>query len=308
MNLKTALQSVGWNGKFLVNVMPWVGEPNHVHRNSSYKSTDPFAVEQQLDNIQAVGGDGVVLTWRGISIAGGWDQQVAVELAYQCTTRKMLFAYMLDPNMLKYRPNQAITSEQEIINAFNSPTVQEVMNSGAYLPEKYAFDFNLASANNGVAINWAAILQATGLVGLRWHVDYSWACFDPISIIAADHQKATMKFPSVAYGFNDSGCPLPYGCTPATFNGQRDWTQSVWQANDPSKPDPNNPGHNFPSQPARVNDPQGGKYYMDCVASIGASATAKASPYAMFVTWNDYDEGTAVESFVVGLTGIRIGK
>lgn len=303
LNLKTALQSAGWNGKFLVNVMPWVGEPNHVHRNNSYSSVDPFVISNQLDNIQAAGGDGVILTWRGISVASGWDQRVATEMAFQCATRKMLFAYMCDPNMMKGRPNQAVTPEQELINTFNSPSVKEIMASGAYLPEKYVFDFL-----TGFPVNWATVQSAVGVVGLKWHVDFSWAGFDPISLLAADHLKPTMKVPSVAYGFNDSGCPLPYGCTPATFNGQRDWSQSVWQTNDPSKPDPSNPGHNFPSQPARVNDSQGGKYYMDCVASIGSSASAKAAPYAMFVTWNDYDERTNVEDVIVGLTGRRIGS
>jgi hypothetical protein len=270
--------------------MPWVGEPNHVHRCNRYASNNVATIQAQLDNMQAVGIDGVILTWRGISVAKGWDQQVATLMVPELARRKMLFAYLLDPGILKWRPNQSVSIEQEIINNFNSVTVQAVLRSGVYLPEQYVLDFL-----TGYSVNYSAVKAAIpGFTPLMRHQGYEWPSLGSIAGVQSNHKNPAMKIPGVAYGFNDAGCPLPYGATPATYSG-RDYSQSVWSTA---------PG----TQPARVNDPQGGNYYLDCVQSIGDSVSAKAAPYAAIVTWNDHDEGTGVESYVAGLTGIRIGN
>ncbi len=297
MNFKSVLQNAGWNsnGKLLANVMPWVGEPTHVHRCSSYNSNNPFAVARQITNLKAAGFDGVILTWRGVQVAGGFDQVTALQLAYQCSNAGMLFAYMLDPGILKWRTDPSTTPyETTLINNFNDPGVQQVLNCGAYLPEGYVFDFL-----TGYSINWATVQAgvtgAQKIVGIKRNADYTWACLIDIPSLAAQHASTAIKVPSVAYGLNDAGCPLPYGATLATYNGTRDYSQSVWSTA------PN-------SQLARVNDTQGGKYFMDCVQSIIASPTAKAAKYVSLVTWNDYDERTAVEDMIVGMTGVRIGN
>lgn len=293
----TALRKVGFKGIVGTHVMPWVGEPGHIHRESSYSSNDPSVISAQLDNMQAVGIGAVILTWRGIDANGGWDQAVANLFMPALAARNMRFAYCCDPNLLKYRRNQALTPTQEIIRQLSSPGVQAVLNSPSYMPEHYVLDFL-----TGFNVDWASVeASLPNVKHLMRHQGYEWPSLESITDVQTNHMNPAMRIPGVAYRFNDAGCPLPYGVTNPTLMTGRDYTQSVWQNVDPKL----NPAL---AQPCRINLARSGGYYLDCVASIAASPSALSSPYAAIVTWNDYDEGTDIESNVVGLTGIRIGK
>lgn len=289
MDLTKALKDVGWNGKLLAHVMPWVNEPNHIHRCSKYTSNDPKAIKAQLDNMQAVNIRGVILTWRGIDANVGWDQNVASLIAAACGNRGMLFAYLLDPNLLKYRKDQTLTPTQEVIRQLKSPGVQAVLHSKSYVPEGYVLDFL-----TGYSVDWAAVEAAVpGIHHLMRHQGYEWPSLAGVAGVNSNHKNPLMKIPGIAYGFNDAGCPLPYGVKNPNLLTGRDYSQCVWSTA------PN-------TQPARVNDPGAGHYFLDVVAGIGASTPARTAPYAAFVTWNDYDEGTATEAYISAMTGIRI--
>jgi hypothetical protein len=303
LSYKTALINVGWNGKILANLMPWVGEPGHIHRCTSYSSLDPGVISRQADNMQAVGVDGIILTWRGIDANKGWDQHVATAWIPELTKRGMLFSYMPDPNLLKYRHYPALSDTEEMIRQLKSPGVLAILKSPVYLPEGYIFDFL-----TGFSVDWLKVeatinplLGGRKIQHLMRHKGYEWPSLEGVGSANSNHKSSLMKVPGIAYGFNDAGCPLPYGVKDPTLVTGRDYSQSAWQSVDPIA----NPTK---AQPARVNDPQAGKYFLDVIQGIGASTTARTSSYAGIVTWNDYDEGTAIESFVVGLTGIRIGN
>lgn len=302
-NFKTALRNVGFKGKIGTHVMPWVGEPGHMHRENAYSSNSTAVIRAQLDNMQAVGIDVVLLTWRGVDANGGWDQTVAFTLAQELATRGMLFAYVLDPNLLMYRKDQALSATGELIRQLSNSSVQAVLNNKAYVPEKYVLDFLTGfhdpnKPNNNV--DWAAVERVIPVKHLLRNEGYAWPSLQAITDVANVHKNPAMRIPGVAYRFNDAGCPVPYGVKDPTKMTGRDYTQSVWQSVD-YRTDPTK------SKPARVNQAKAGHYYLDCVASIQASPSALSSPYCAIVTWNDYDEGTAIEDFVVGLTGIRIG-
>jgi len=286
MGFKQALRAIGWDGKLLANVMPWVGEPNHVHRCTSYNSDDPITIKRQADNMQMVGIDGVILTWRGIDANGGWDQRVAINWVSELSKRNMLFAYMPDPNLLKYKKNPAISDTNEIIRQFKDPSVQTILNSSTYMAEGYVFDFL-----TGYHVDWNAVKAVIPKINaLMRHVGYEWPGLAGVSGVNSNHKNPNMKVPGIAFGFNDGGMPLPKGVTDETLVTGRDYNTSVWGVG-----------------PARVNDPQAGKYFMDVIDGIAASSYARLAKYAAIVTWNDYDEGTDIESFVAGLTGVRIG-
>jgi hypothetical protein len=103
--------------------------------------------------------------------------------------------------------------------------------------------------------------------------------------LQTQHSNAAMKIPAVAMHFNDSGQPTPVGVAAGSWTGTRDYNSSVWG------------GVN------RVLDAQGGKLFFDYWATVPGSA-----PYLGLVTWNDYDEMTAVEDYYAMLAGIRIGN
>jgi hypothetical protein len=302
-NFQTALRNVGFKGKLATHVMPWVGEPGHIHRENAYSSNNIATVRAQLDNMQAVGIEVVLLTWRGIDANGGWDQSVATLFAQELATRGMKFAYVLDPNLLMYRKDKTISVTQELIRQLSSTSVQAILNSSAYVPERYVLDFLTGfhgNADPNQNVDWVHVCGAINVKDLIRNEGYAWPSLQAITDVANVHKNPAMRIPGVAYRFNDAGCPVPYGIKDATKITGRDYTQSVWQSID-YRTDPTK------SQPARINQAKAGHYYLDCVASIAASPVALSSPYVAIVTWNDYDEGTAIEDFVVGLTGIRIG-
>jgi hypothetical protein len=303
-NFQTALRNVGYKGKIGTHLMPWVLETGHIHRENAYSSNNLATVRAQLDNMQAVGIEVVFLTWRGIDANSGWDQAVASLLVPELAKRGMFFAYVLDPNLLMYRKDQALSATGEIIRQLSSSSVQVILNSSAYVPEKYVLDFltgfhDPTKPNQNV--DWTAIEKVIPVKHLLRNEGYAWPSLQAITDLANVHKNPAMRIPGVAYRFNDAGCPVPYGIKDATKMTGRDYTQSVWQSVD-YRTDPTK------SQPGRVNQARAGNYYLDCVASIAASPVALSSPYVAIVTWNDYDEGTAIEDFVVGLTGIRIGQ
>lgn len=304
-NYKTALSKIGFNGLVGTHVMPWVGEPGHIHRDNSYVSNNLATIQAQLHNMQAVGISVVSLTWRGIDANGGWDQTVASLFVGEIVKRGMRFVYVLDPNLLQYRRNQTLSATQEIIRQLNSPSVQAVLNSSAYVPEHYVLDFLTGfhdPSNPHNYVDWTAIeASVPGIKHLLRNEGYAWPSLQAIADLVNVHKNPLMRIPGVAYRFNDAGCPVPYGITDPTKLTGRDYTQSVWQTVDPKL----NPTK---AQPCRINQARSGSYYLDCVNSIQVSSSALSSPYVFIVTWNDYDEGTNIEDSVVGMTGIRIGK
>jgi len=193
---------------------------------------------------------------------------------------------MPDPNLLKYRKDQTITPTNEIIRQFKDPSVQAVLNSSTYIPEGYVFDFL-----TGFSVDWNAVKQVFPNVNaLMRHVGYEWPCLESAASANSNHKNPGMKVPGIAFGFNDGGMPLPKGVNNQSSVTGRDYNTSVWGIG-----------------AARVNHPQAGKYFLDVIDGIAASNSARLAKYAAIVTWNDYDEGTDVESFVAGFTGIRIG-
>jgi hypothetical protein len=277
-----------WNGKLLTHVMPWFNEPGKIHRVSRYASNDPAVVEAQLDAMQAVGIEGIIVTYQGPSVSP-FSHDSTMRLWEGCLEHQMLFALCLDPWIAKASPNPT----QAAIIALQSPDVQRMINSPAYLPERFIIEFDLA---NSAGVTIATLQAATPTTPLlTWHVGYSWpnAPADPhnpvdaLATLKSDNAKPTMKMPGINIRFNDGGAPLPAGVPLASFKGLRDYNNSVWGAG---------------TGAARVIDHQAGNWFFDQLA-----VTPPAAPYVCLVTWNDSDEGTDNEATIAALSGHRIG-
>jgi hypothetical protein len=265
MDLKTSL-GPNFKGKLLAHVMGWFGEPGHAHRMTRYASNDPYVVERQLSAMKAVGIDGVILTWQGLTNA--FLHQSAVEMCYQAAHCGMLFGLLLDPWICKSAANK----EQAILDSLNSPSTQRMLSSSAYLPERYVLDFDTGADFTKIAA------ARPDLVFLKRHVGYSWPeITNTLATLKNDNANPAMKIPGICMGFNDGGF--------VKADGTRDYGKSVWDS----------------SVPTRVIDAQAGNTYFDQLAVTPVSA-----PYIAIVTWNDHDEQTGIEQFASTISGVRI--
>jgi hypothetical protein len=278
INLKTAIPTPV---KLLTHWMGWHGQPSRVNHVTRYRSVDPWAIDAQLDAMQAVGIDGAIATWQGPTV-NPYLHQATIGLCERLGRRQMLFALLLDPWIAKGQPNPT----QVATAALQHPDTVEMLASSAYLPEKYVLEFDLASAGVNVPQLVAAFPKSPII---SKHSGYSWPeISSTMAILAADNANPAMKIPGVILQFFDGGQPLPAGSftNAPLWNGNRDYNTSVWGGS-----------------PARMIEHQAGNIFLDSAALV-----PKSAPYAAVVTWNDYEEGTAIEPFCSMISGIRIGK
>lgn len=291
--------------KMLVHVMPWFGD-GKIHRMNRYLSNDPATITKQINVLRAtrIGGQvisGVIMTWQGPLAT--FQHQAVTQWNTQCVQRGMLFGLLMDPWLAKLgSPGNSTPMASNVINALNDPSSQAMFNSSAYLPEKFILDFNISGGQFNMSTDVAP--QFPTLKFLEQGAGFSWPSINMgipdsdqrnaacVSSLTSQNSNAAMRIPGICLGFNDSGMPTPAGVTLGNFTGTRDWNSSVWSPT-------------VGAQVARVLDPQGGNFFYDQVAP---SVTPFGVPYWAFVTWNDYDERTAIEDAAAAMCGLQIGQ
>lgn len=283
------MDTEGKEMKLLAHVMPWFGDGN-IHRMNSYLSNDPYVIARQLDVMQKtkINGssiDGVILTWQGP--LAPFQHSTAEQMVVQCGERGLLFALLMDPWIAKIGTG---TPTQLVTNALNDPTTQAIINAPAYLPEKYVLDFTTGADLATLGTMFPTLKFLAQKQGFSWP-DWNSALPNSgqqnawcISDLQSQNASAAMKIPAVFRGFNDAGQPTPVGVALSAWTGTRNYSESVWGGN-----------------PARVLDTQGGSLFFDSWDAI-----PKSAGYAAFVTWNDYDEGTEIESAAAMFAGVNI--
>lgn len=259
----------------LVHWIPWTGDPSRVSRDVGYKQNDPAVIDAQLRCMKESGIGGVIAWWQGPTHQ--FTNDAFMRMFYGCLKLDMLFIPALDQWIAKGTPNPT----QAVIAAL---TPQLFQGMAPFFAQQWLLEFDLAL----VGVNLAQVQAAVpGLTLCSKHRDYSWPeVTNTMATLKSDNASPTMKIPAVFSRFNDGGYPQPNGVgSPATFNGQRDWNKSVWGTG-----------------PARVIEERAGKTYLDSLALVPAGAK-----YMGLVTWNDFDENSAMEPEFSRATGIRIG-
>jgi hypothetical protein len=262
-------------GKLLAHWMPWTGDPSRVSHVTVYKQTDSGVAASQADCMKASGIDGAVLWWQGPNKA--FTNLAFQQMLVACVKQDMPVMVGLDQWIAKNQANPT----QIVIDALKSPAFQM---AAQFLAEPWILEFDLGK----IGVNVAAVQTAVpSLQILSKHVGYSWPeTTNTFPTLLTDNAKPTMKVPAVFSRFNDGGYPLPNGVgSPSTFNGQRDWNKSVWGAG-----------------PNRIIEERAGRTFLESCAAVPAN-----SKYVGLVTWNDWDEGTAIEGFCSAFSGIQIG-
>lgn len=281
----------------LAHVMPWFGDGN-IHRVNSYVSNTQSVILNQIKILQGTKINneiirGVILTWQGPHAT--FQHSTVTQWCTLCAAHRMLFVLLMDPWIAKLSSTGDPTTTT--INALNDPTSQAMFNSAAYIPEKFVLDFNTGANLATLASTFPT------LTFLQQGVGFSWPSINmsipnslsrnanSVTNLQSQNSHAGMKIPGfLGVRFDDSGMPTPQGVSLSAWTGTRDYNSSVWGGGN------------------RVLDDQGGKLYLDQWGVTQNPTVPSSVPYAAVVTWNDYDEGTAIEGYAAAALGVRIGS
>ena len=270
--------------KLFAHFMPWFGFSNHM--NVGYSSDDALQVQNQVADMVSRGLDGAIIDWYG---RGQSNKQY---LAYDQTTQLLMhqaelqpafnFLVMYDTGALKTCAatagcdvTQAMIDDLNYVNVTYAPS-KAYVHVGTqpviffFGDDAYAIDWT--RVHNGVAGNPLLVFRNAGAFthtqsggGYSWLAPETVSTTDPMALLYMDNfyrtaqTHASMFSMGSAYkGFNDS---LAAWGTGRLINQQcgQTWLKSMAEA---------------------------GKFY---------SSTLPLS-FLQVVTWNDYEEGTEIET------------
>jgi PKD repeat protein len=271
----SALLYSGNSTKYYVHLMGWFGSTNHI--KVGYSSTDPMQMHRQVVDMKSRGFAGAVLDWYG---RGNMIDTVAGLLRSEAEANNWTFALTEDVGSVSsFAAANICDATQKTIDDLNyAYTTYEV--SPAYLRvngrpvvfifglDAYFVDWNKVRSQvsgNPVILfrNAGGITNPNSDGGFSWQVtnlsdsyDLGLPYLDNYYATAVSHPERA-SFGSGYPGFND---------TSATWTGNRvqhrqcggAWVKTMAEAN---------------------------KYY----------SSSLQMPFLQVVTWNDYEEGTAIE-------------
>jgi hypothetical protein len=269
-----SLLYAGATTKVYAALMMWWGESSHI--NIGYSSTDPAQIKSQVEDMISRGINGVIIAWYGPN--NSIDQATQLLMAEAETHPGFTFAIMIDHGAIEWdscsgcTPQQALTAQMQYLEKtyFHSPAY---MTEGG-LPVVTNFDIDLNYTIDWNALNAALSTHPLFLFqnnGGFSHVlsggSYSW-----VMPTTTDYGAAYLS------SFYGTGMSFPSEQTAgATYKGFND-TLASWGSN-------------------RIMGQQCGQTWLQTFSEInGLYNSGKQLPDLQLVTWNDYEEGTEIES------------
>lgn len=279
-----SLKSQFPNTKILANWMGWFQQAGGKHLAGVCESQDPRTIRNQIAMAKAVGIDGFVIDYYGPN--NNPTHQAALELMVACEADgEFEFSIMHDSGEYKWASSDPSVRLQTLIADI---------------------DF--------VNVNFATSPRYTQLKGkpLFWEFGWRVTGIDPTAVLA--------KYPGMQLLLQDS---IPDGAPAAgTFAWVNGFPNAgaaylgsylsnrqaigikvpclFWQFDDH---DPKAPANSVWGGAARLISPRNGDMWTDCIRLIQG---AGQFPIIQVCTWNDYDERTAIEPIVKGLTATRL--
>ena len=287
----TSLMYSGSTSKIYAHFMPWFGGANHM--NVGYTSNDPAQVHKQLDDMISRGISGAIIDWYGPNFSREDQTTQYVRNDAQARGGQFIFAVMEDAGALKSCANTSGCSvTQQLISdltyAYNNYEVSPAYMTVSGRPvvfsfglEAYAIDWNAVAAGvpgNPMFIfrNASSFTHADTSGGFAW-VNVNTTNPNDIGTSYLDNFYQTgLQYPAeLTYGagykgFNDSLAawhPTPYRLM--NQNCAQTWSSSIAEA---------------------------GKFY---------SPSGTQLPFVQLVTWNDYEEGTEIETGIENCVSIN---
>lgn len=260
--------------------MPWFGGANHM--NVGYKSDDPAQVNRQVSDMLSRGIEGAIINWYGPTFT--LENSTTFAMMHEAETRSVQFSFavMEDGGALKQCYNTAgCDVTQKLIDDLNYANANFQV-SPAYMRlngrplvfffgvEYYPVDWNRVRA--GVLGDPLLVQRNVGsFTAAQMNGAYDWvapetvSATDPLGMLYVDYfYSQSLLYPG----------ELTYG---SAFSGFND-TLSAWSEN-------------------RVIPQQCGQAWLTTLARAGKYYSAgNQLPFMQLVTWNDYEEGTEIET------------
>ncbi len=260
--------------KVFAHLVLWFGQSNHM--NVGYSSTDPAQVKRQISDMISRGIDGVVMVWYGPDNA--IDRAAKLVMHEAETHPGFTFAIMVDSGAIRWNscpgcnPQQALTFDLQYVEQtyFPSPAYLRVggrpVVTNFDIDLHYTVDWNAAKA--ALATNPSFLFQhSRGFSHVQSDGAYSWDI-----ATSSDYGMSYLS------GFYQVGMSAPGKETwGASYKGFNDKLAS-WGLN-------------------RIMDQRCGQTWLQTFAKINSLYNSTNQLAAMqLVTWNDYEEGTEIES------------
>jgi PKD repeat protein len=285
----------GSTAKIYAHFVPWFGFGDHM--NVGYISNDTLQVQKQVNDMVSRGLDGAIIDWYGRGTANqhfvSYDQASQTFMHQSELHAGFNFAIMHDAGALKScAATVGCDVTQTLIDDLNYLNVTYA-NSPAYLHsagrpvvyffghEAYTIDWTRVSA--GVAGNPMFIFRnGSGFTKPQSSGAFSWV--EPTTVSATN---------LMAINYLDNyyktalSLPTKYS-TGSGYKGFND-TLALWGTN-------------------RIVDQQCGQTWLQTIAEAGKFySTTNQMPGIQLVTWNDYEEGTEIETGIDNCVTVSAG-
>lgn len=264
----------GATSKVYAHLMVWFGGSNHM--NVGYSSIDAGQVHNQITDMISRGIDGVIIDWYGPN--NNEDTAAKLIMAEAESHPGFTFAIMIDQGAIEWdscsgcSPQQALISDLQYIEQTYFPSPAYLTQQGSPVVTNfdidlhYTVDWNAAKA----ALSTPPVFLFQNYSGFT-HVlsdgSYSW-----VMPTTTDYGMSYLK------GFYNTGVPLTKEQTVgAAYKGFNDSLAS-WGL-------------------GRVMGQQCGQTWLQTFSEINSLYhSGKQLSALQLVTWNDYEEGTEIES------------
>lgn len=272
----------GATTKIYAHLVLWFGGSNHM--NVGYSSTDSNQVHKQIVDMISRGIDGVILDWYGPN--NGIDQAAKLVMAEAESHPGFSFAIMVDQGAIKWNSCSGCSPQQALINQLQY-VEQTYFPSPAYLrqggqPVVTNFNIDLAYSINWVAVNSALATQPVflfqnndGFSHTESEGSYSWVM-----------PTTTDDGMSYLTSFYDTGMTFPgKQAVGAAYKGFND-SLAAWGS-------------------GRVISQRCGQTWLNTFSKINQLYNSgRQLPALQLVTWNDYEEGTEIESGIANCLAV----
>jgi hypothetical protein len=269
-----SLLYAGATTKIYAHLLLWFGQSNHM--NVGYSSTDPAQIHAQVEDMISRGIDGVIIDWYGPN--NSIDQATQLVMAEAEKHPGFTFAIMVDQGAIEWdscsgcAPQQALISQLQYIEQTYFPSPAYMTLNGQPVITNFNIDLSYT-------IDWNAVTAAlstppaflfqnnNGFTHVLSDGSYSWV------------MPTTTDFGmSYLTSFYDTGLTYPGEKTVgATYKGFND-TLASWGSD-------------------RIMSQQCGETWLQTFANANSIySSTQQLPYLQLVTWNDYEEGTEIES------------
>jgi hypothetical protein len=264
----------GATTKVFAHLMLWFGQSNHM--NVGYSSTDPAQVQRQITDMISRGIDGVVIDWYG---PNNFVDQATQAVMHEAEKHSgFTFAIMIDAGAIAQNPCSGCSSQQSLINLLQY-VEQKYFVSNAYFKiggQPVVTNFNV---DRSYSIDWVAVNAAVSI-----HPRFLFQDNDGFSHSMSDGSYSWVMPGDSSYGlsylsnFYGTGLSFPNTETVgAAYKGFNDSLASWGQR--------------------RVMGQQCGQTWLQTFSQANSLYNSgKQLPYLQLLTWNDYEEGTEIES------------